>query len=665
MSTLTIERPSSENRSPSAASSLGVGLVERGLSLVSISPIQSERLQSPTTSSTLEVDPSQREQEDETGPSRSGCEFKSLLDGFKLLRRLQLVNYDVHYINEAKLKPKQCTSEALLSSRLIKGERLKKLLKLLADSLRIWLSFVAILISVGKLLACLFLCLLSRDNQQTATTTFGGPNGLFEESKNDATPAVTTGWCVLIAINFSSTLILFSTIFNGHLLCELLGQPLFLVAKRFQIRTMLALFVVILLEYIFQSCLVSNLLAIPSDTEQTRQSKPQGQNNTRLRGETALSSEPEHWNHEILSNLEAFVTERHQTNRWLNILLGLGQFARGIIRLGPFITMNYCIICLRHHIEILRNQRLLTDSLKRRQRLKMVVASSSGARALRASSMLAGALGHTGDLQAGPAGELSRRNPSDGANLRTQKRVLFASQASPTLGLAAQNLRQLPSIGLINPSGVFEPAPGALDHTSGQPFQRARRLVGSCTNWLQTLAGRCRRRRRGHSATSAKYLDRVRDFHELETSIIRLYIFAGHLNRLMSRLGLGMFFVAHNLLISCSLIAPQAIGWQQAPGPQLMVHTIQAMLILVAMLPFVCGQSLGAQLARLSKQIDRIIILQRINSTRRDHLVRTRELLHDIRLNCAGMLAFNVQNGLFKYLLVAFACAFFIEQRGE
>ena len=688
-----------------------------------------------------------------------------LLDGFVLLRLVQLLNFDVYYIVhdeldataesrggradldeqqdlggehklrsrfpaddlEANAKTRASDKEQVAvwgprrrlnlmeeigdSNAIVQLVRGSRFLSALCRYLKIVLSLLAIMISVDKTLSTIFLCLMRRIDIHSGSSTVrlqaadNGTSGLIGSRPMTAAPAgaattsgaayeasdVTMGWFVLVLVNLSAMSILFSTVFNGHLLWNLLSQRLFLVSRRFQYKTMLCLLVFVYLEYIINISFINNLYGWPLaiddlsyklQVEGSLESAPSGGSGAGQQQDVVNNGNGSRNSFSVMANLERFVTEQDQEHDLVDVLLTIVQFARGVIRISPYITINYVIICLKEHIKTIRNQYLLTESLKKRQKLRLVVKN----RRVNLRATNGGKFQATGGLSNG-GGAGAGRKP---------KRVIFATETSglerrasitvngqlfqagdlnngSATGVVAADmaLRQL-QISSSSASSSAATSPG-LRQSAASPISLGSRSASSLSEGKASsiiavessaalgdgLSGEepessSRKRKRPNN-----YLDRVRDFDELESYITNLYIFTGRLNRLMSAQGLAMFFIVHNLIISCALIVPEAVR-----GGPLMAQLIRLLVILIGIVPFVCGQSLSSQLEQLSKQIDRIIIQQQFVSRRRDNLVRIRELLHDIRVNCGGMLNFDVKTGI-KYLVVAFASAFFVEQEGE
>lgn len=654
-----------------------------------------------------------------------------LLDGFMLLRLMQLLNFDVYYIGlhsspsntisatsiSSSSEEKLTANDELINESAADLEAAKRastssmaqepyvepnimdevaelnplhriidqsrFLRAIFRYLKICLSLVAILISVDKLLSTILLCLLGRMDSKSHSGSAKAAIGVNFEASD-----VSMSWFVLILINLSSTYILFSTVFNGHLLWNLFSQRLFLVSRRFQYKTMLSLLVFVYLEYIINISFINNLFGwsfVSNDLDN---------NNINFNSDHNI-----HGGYSVVNNLRKFVTEQDDEHHYIDIILTIIQFARGIIRISPYITIVYAIICLKEHIKTIRNQYLLTDSLKKRQKLRLVVKNrrdnlrgtlgsqklssltANGTNGLNGMSKKKRVIfvtetsgerppvaGCSSDTNSGQ----QQLNAAANAAIRHLQEANMNSTASTSNGydgkvsvspMSLNSNRSLSSLGEPKVSNMMKsnendeyaitsismPPQSPLPGSGGQ----LRYPMRSAGNLAPARQMSTRRKRRSF------YLDRVRDFDELESYITNLYIFTGRLNRLMSRQGLAMFFIVHNLVISCSLIVPEAIRG----GPP-MVYTIRLLVIVIGIVPFIYGQLLNGQLKQLSKQIDRIIIQQQFISRRRDNLVRIRELLHDIRVNCGGMLNFNVETGI-KYLVIAFASAFFIEQEGK
>lgn len=614
-----------------------------------------------------------------------------LLGGFALLRVAQLLNFDIYYLGSTrksnnktvKLDPElacavssaprlQSSSFASDYNKLpsISANPSSKPYKTLLDELasynpiqkyidkysildafsrflKICLSLSAIILGIDKTISNIVLCLNSNIESRGDT----------EEQANSS-----MGLSVLILVNLSSIYILFATVFNGHILWNLLSQRLFLVSKRFQCKTMMFLLIFVYLEYIVSIAFVNNLY----EWDFTSNNIQSG-------------------SYSVFANLRIFLTEQDEEHNFIDILLTIIQFARGVIRISPYITINYAIICLIEHIKTIRNQHLLTDSLKKKQKLRLVVTNRS--RKLEANN-----------------------NSRDEAGVKKKKVIFVTNNSANNLLFASDNVvaddrRQTLSAGLNDDE--------MIQHVGGQESMRKnletiylgqiisgkmsktglrsslelsesdQNLIkdsrmkqqpnSSTTNnnissdsWFNTNNEHdtdhrlkpTKQRLSSHNKERKKniYLAKINDFDELESYITNLYVFTGRLNRVMSRQGLTVFFIVHNLVITVSLIVPEAVR-----GGPIMAYIIRFLVILIGIMPFVIGESLNEQLEQLSKQIDRIIIQQQFIYTRRDNLVRIRELIHDIRVNCGGMLNFNMETGI-KYLVVSFASAFFIEQ---
>lgn len=529
---------------------------------------------------------------------------------------------------------------------------------------KIFLSLTAIMIGFNEMLSTFVLCLMTIETKLETSS---------ESSHSNSNSNSSMGLFVLVLVQFSSIYILFSTIFNGHLIWNLFSQRQFLISRRFQYKTMLKLLVFIYLEYVIQIAFVSNLY----DWDFT-------------------SNNIESGSYSVLANLRILVTFKDFDHFYVDILMTILAFARGIIRISPYITINYAIICLKEHINTIRNQRLLTDSLKKRQKLRLVVGKTSQRR-----RNVAGESKVMGSLVSGAGNNRAKKrvnfvtepvdflSTTSGRVLATSSETSFggggggnstdsSAARRQTLGAVSYPLQT------INPqNSILSAADQQQNHANGQtnslqkltqsisdqenPFsttkngldqQQNKQVNGSIGNNNRSpISGRDVGGGGGGKRNSKDlFLERIEDFDELESYITNMYIFTGKLNRFMSSQGLTVFFIVHNLVISVSLIIPDAIK-----GGVVMVQFIRLLLILIAILPFIVGQSLSAQLEQLSKQIDRIIIQQHFIHRRRDNLVRIRELIHDIKVNCGGMLNFNVATGI-KYLVVAFASAFFIEQ---
>lgn len=506
-----------------------------------------------------------------------------LIAGFALLRLAQLINFDVHYIGgtgsetnnpqdskdveSADDKKKQpITSSQTVLDDLANSSSLWRYLakfgalRMIVRVVKISLSLLAIILCFDKLFSIVILCL---------TTRLGSNLTPGNTDKIQSTTNQTVRSLVLFIINMSSLYILFSTVFNGHLLWNLFSQRIFLVRRKFQYKMMIVLLLFTYFEYLVNISFVNNLYEWDLNSDNIKSKS-----------------------YSVLANLRILVTDSDADHQVVDLLLGVFQFARGIIRISPYITINYAILCLRAHIGAIRCQRLLVDSLKKRQRLRLVIMNRDRA-----------------DLLA--VGKRRVQVSGDQRLSGRKKKVSFVTSDMKT-----------------SPGPHIElPVGDAKQQTIAADEQEADDLLG-----------------------------RVRDFDQLEMYINNLYVFSNQLNRFMSCQGLGVFFIVHNLVISASLIVPDAIR-----GGAPMVQLIRTLVVLMGLVPFALGQALNGQLAELSRQIDRIIIQRQFVHRRRDNLIRIRELIHDIKVNCGSMLNFNIETGI-KYLVVAFATAFFIEQ---
>lgn len=632
-----------------------------------------------------------------------------LLGGFALLRVVQLLNFDIYYIGldsrsdkaammsrlgdleaAAKLQEKSidlnqgCASPTTIGTDAYNNQTNAppsyyktflddlsqynpfqkyidrfSLLNALCKFLKICLSLSAIMFGFDKFISTIILCLSTKiDSPETSNSGMG----LF----------------VLILVNFSSMFILSSTVFNGHLLWNLFSKRLFLVSRRFQYKTMLCLLIFVYLEYIINISFVNNLY----DWD-------------------FISNNIQSGSYSVLANLRIIVTEQDEEHYYVDILLTIIQFARGAIRISPYITINYAIICLKEHIHTIRNQHLLTDSLKKRQKLRVVVAHRKG---VAKSAITAPGKKKRVNFVTNAPGEVSNdtqgnnqtsngqeplvaRVDNNANNIRTSSNSQQRGQlkkpsngnsgsSSPSQNLAwrptlppgaDENVTSIPISFIGSPlnggseSELKKPASTANIQPSLQPSAQQQRRPQSQT--LEREVSFADSDQQSGTANSTRsedieklYLTRIRDFDELESYITNLYIFIGKLNRFMSRQGLTIFFIVHNLVISVSVIVPEAVR-----GGIFVAYLVRFLVVLIGFAPFAFGQQLNSQLEQLSKQIDRIIIQQQFIHRRRDNLVRIRELVHEIRVNCGGMINFNVETGI-KYLVVAFASAFFIEQ---
>lgn len=507
---------------------------------------------------------------------------------------------------------------------------------------KICFSLLAIMIGIDKTISNIILCILTRVESK----------GINDQEANNTN----MGLFVLILFNLSTIYILFCTVFNGHLLWNLFSQRLFLVSRRFQVKTMLTLTVFIYLEYIVSISFVNNLYEWDF-TSNNIQSK----------------------SYSVLANLRIFLTEQDEENKYIDLLLTIMQFARGIIHISPYITINYAIICLTCHVNTIRNQSLLTHSLKKKQKLRLVVLNkntqisekenlkNSLTGKKRRVNFITDAKQDSSDI----LGDSTTRNSVINSNSNFEDSILMInSDNDATLNnistnggfSSANNIYPNNQISRVDLSIIARNNRLKQDDDSKSGINRMANGVTACTESSlgesdhQIQDQRLERRKLRQEETKKLYLDKIRDFSELESYITNLYIFTGRLNRFMSLQGLTVYFIVHNLIITVSLIVPEAVR-----GGSIMAYLIRGLVIVIGIVPFIFGQKLNSQLQQLSKQIDRIIIQQQFINRRRDNLVRIRELIHDIRANCGGMLNFNIESGL-KYLVVAFASAFFIEQ---
>lgn len=613
-----------------------------------------------------------------------------LLGGFALLRVVQLLNFDIYYLglsrnSSTKSSTNNLADPELATPRITSVVSLKPestirtqvnsnsqiyyrtLLDELADYnpiqkyinkysildcfcrlLKICLSLFAIIIGIDKTISNIILCLSSNIEIK---------GGGAQEQANSS-----MGLSVLILVNISSIYILFSTVFNGHILWNLLNQRLFLVSKQFQCKTMLILLIFVYLEYIVRIAFVSNLY----EWDFTSNNIQSG-------------------NYSVFANLRIFLTEQDEEHYYIDIILTIIQFARGIIRISPYITINYAIICLKEHVRTIRNQHLLTDSLKKKQKLRLVVSNRSkknqdGKNGVRKKKVI---FATNLNAQTTTVDENGRRltltpssNDEDILKHFNQEhesmREIGSIESIYQSKVRDTSVHSIGNISTISSRNSFELGQQNTFYRSDNKFANGRYHIDDLNQFDKANNGRnisssydTKENKQSNNLdmlsnrTGEKqniYLKKISDFDELESYITNLYIFTGRLNRVMSRQGLTVFFIVHNLVITVSLIVPEAVR-----GGIAMAYITRFLLILIGIMPFVIGESLNEQLEQLSKQIDRIIIQQQFIYTRRDNLVRIRELIHDIRVNCGGMLNFNMKTGI-KYLVVAFASAFFIEQ---
>lgn len=729
-----------------------------------------------------------------------------LIAGFSLLRACQLLNIDIYYIcfsfisseaarlfrlnelNEAARLQSEAAyfaidggdeaeapyyvtflDECANSNPIQKFIDRHRILDKFCKFLKIFSSLLALTLCSAKTISNLFLCLATRILLNTHFSSSSSTNTNIHNQSSDATTtshqqklvsegedATNTNMSLfaLVVVNISSLFILYSTIFNGHLVWNLFSRRLFLVSKRFQQTTMLMLLGFIYVEYIINISFVNNLYEWNYSSSDIR------------------SDHYAYW-----SRLKIFATEKDEDNELIDLVLTIIQFARGIIRISPYICVNYAIICLIEHIETIRKQVLLTESLKKRSKLRLAVTSrkrnhpqvnnikstvnsitktidnsennsstnnkqitssagpstqapegavlNAGANAGSPKKRVYFGIGHTNLINI-PNNNSTNEN-NELASFSDHLARVALSQQLEVVDRWAQaqcenskefNERKSEFITEINANdtrtltGEFSGSSPSTDHqilTSKQvatspsadpliPRTRARAVPSTVTSLSASSLdqemsiktsyyGNNNRFSNNHPSLSLSthhhhhhhyhheasqnndnsrkhklrkvYLDRIKNFDQLESYITNLYIFTGRLNRVMSSQGLGIFFIIHNLVISASLVKPEAIH-----GGPFVQYFIQFLMITLALVPFINGESLNRKLEQLSKQIDRIIIQQQLTHHKRDNLIRIRDLIHDIKVNCGGMLNFNVQGGI-KYLIIAFACAFFIEQEGK
>lgn len=597
-----------------------------------------------------------------------------LIGGLAWLRVVQLLNFDIYYIGfsaksrlAAKLyrleevetaaelqkdavyfpidggdQGKQVYYSTILDT-LAKSNPFQKyidcykVLDRLCHFLKIFLSLTAIVICLDKTIANIILCLATSNN-------------IKQDDESGSTNS-NMAMVVLILVNLSSLYILFSTVFNGHLIYNLFSRRLFLVSREFQCKTMIMLIPFIYLEYIIDVVFIDNFYEWDYTSNSVASNK-----------------------FSALANLRVLATEKDEDNIWWDTFLTIIQFSRGIIRISPYIIVNYAIMCLREHINVIRNQYLLTESLKKRTKLRLAVRTNK--------------TNQKASKQTGPNKKkkvnFDNKSPGNNSNgltnnldlpgARSQHRKSLVNLDVDQLNLMqSQNKQRQPNKAITdstlpndmsienlnqsqsnNSACIVSLSISSLDNEIQNKDWDAFEAMNAVSSNITTPSN--------PEVDSSKsdpkkvYLSRIRDFDELESYITNLYIFTGRLNRYMTRQGLGIFFIVHNLLITAAVIRPEAIH-----GGPIMVYLLQFLMVSLAFIPFVHGESLNSQLEQLSKQIDRIIIQQQLTHNRRDNLVRIRELIHDIRVNCGGMLNFNVEDGI-KYLVIAFASAFFIEQ---
>lgn len=591
-----------------------------------------------------------------------------LIGGFSILRAVQLLNIDVYYLGliskssdldagrlnrlgdvEAASKLQQINESSLAQTRdsqpsvqamssisprkayystfiddLAAYNPIQKyidrfrLLNAFCNLLKICTSLAAIMFGLKKTISNIILCLLYRIEPKEGTRGTNNSVGLF----------------VLILVNLSSIYILFSTIFNGHLIWNLLSQRLFLVSRRFQYKTMLFLLVFIYLEYIINITFINNLY----DWDY-------------------VSNNIQSGSYSVLANLRIFLTEQDKEHYLIDTLLTILQFARGIIRISPYIINLYTIICIEKHIDTIRNQRLLIESLKKRQKLQLVVKKGKNTNGIEQKSVL-NKKKRVIFVTSSDWSQNHKMSTSLSVNSNSKDLVDDPIDSRGSLQISKDK-----RISYGNMLSSLKPITETINHIDGEPLSW---LHANGNSEIMSTSGKQRlaiqhNNLDKNNLTKAEldmtlYSTKIGDFDELESYITNLYIFTDRFNRVMSKQGLTTFFMVHNLVISVSLIVPEAIQ-----GGSILVYLIRILVIVIGIMPFLYGQSLRGQLEQLSRQIDRIIIQQQFIHRRRDNLIRIRELIHDIRINCGGLLNFNVESGI-KYLVVAFASAFFIEQ---
>lgn len=644
------------------------------------------------------------------GEREEGLNSEPLLGGFALLRAVQLLNFDIYYLgltrkfkrspklndrfadpeiaSPPKLKPNDSFTPEYSKSHVSSSQTyyyttvldelanynpLQKyinkysILGGFCRLLKICLSLFAIITGIDKTISNIILCL---------TSNIENKGGDAQEQANSS-----MALSVLILVNISSIYILFSTVFNGHILWNLLSQRLFLVSKKFQFKTMLILLTFIYLEYIVSIAFVNNLY----EWDFTSNNIQSG-------------------SYSVFANLRIFLTEQDEEHYYIDILLTIVQFTRGIIRISPYITINYAMVCLREHIRAIRNQHILTDSLKKRQKLRLVVTNRSrkiqdgknGIKKkkvnfvtdLNGQTITNQTITRKSTLTPVLEGEdLIKNLNEEQEKLRERESMesIYRDKISKDVNIQSSSTISLLNSIELNRRKSLDSTKKLANGITDEYIDAFKQLNKSNETNLDNICliddikdeklmkenkqfninhaslVELKRRRRLQQQQQQQrkqsiYLDKISDFDELESYITNLYIFTGRFNRVMSRQGLTVFFIVHNLVITVSLIVPEAVR-----GGTIMAYFIRFLVILIGIMPFVIGESLNEQLEQLSKQIDRIIIQQQFIHTRRDNLVRIRELIHDIRVNCGGMLNFNMETGI-KYLVVAFASAFFIEQ---
>lgn len=434
------------------------------------------------------------------------------------------------------------------------------------------------------------------DTSHTSNHTHGKGHESNRDIENSEPETGLVSFIVLILYQLSELIIVYNTIFNGHLMWNLFNQRLFLVCTRYQYKIMLKLFVFVYIEYYIYIAFIENLYSF---------------SNINL---INYSSELPSWESPFNCAINLILGRElasARVNLFLDIISNAIYFTRSMIRISPYIALNYSIACLVVHVENIRSQQLFSKSLKKR-----------------------GYIDSKNPIKNKQALSNQRLNQNkqqlmmiDHQQSRDQSIFFTSNQNSP--------VKRDPSINILSDDSLSKnknidiPDDATTIHISHD------NSISSCD--------------------VNDFSNRIKDFEELESYITNLYVYTCRLNRVMTIQGVGYFFVIHNTIISCSLLKHELIK-----GGPIFAYLINLLVVVIGFLPFYLSYSFDEQLAELSKQIDRIIIQQKFIYRRRDNLVRIRELINDIKINC-GSLHFNFKAGL-KYTGVAFATAFFIKQ---
>lgn len=144
-------------------------------------------------------------------------------------------------------------------------------------------------------------------------------------------------------------------------------------------------------------------------------------------------------------------------------------------------------------------------------------------------------------------------------------------------------------------------------------------------------------------------------FQDIEQNLNELYLFVSQLNEVSSEQNLLGFVIVQNMLTTMSLIG------KQDTEMGLYSWVIRIMILTTGLAPYICGHLLNSQLNLLSEQLDRVIIQQQLNHNTGDRIIRLKELVNDIKIDCGGLFSFNIQSGI-KFIVVAVSAGFFITQ---